>query len=162
MLLRRGDRGPAVADLRDALASLQLLPSLNGSDRALVEFDDTVDRAIRDFQQRRGLIADGIVGPVTTRSLTDARWKLGDRPLSYTLSAPMTGDDVMALQTRLAEMGYNTGRPDGIFGALTDLSVRDFQRHRGLTDDGVFGPQTYKELNRIGRMVTGGRPQYLR
>ena len=162
MLLRRGDQGPAVADLRDALASLQLLPSLNGTDRRLVEFDDTVDRAIRDFQQRRGLIADGIVGPVTTRSLTDARWKLGDRALSYTLSAPMSGDDVVALQTRLAEMGYNTGRPDGIFGALTDLSVRDFQRHRGLADDGVFGPQTYKELNRIGRMVTGGRPQYLR
>ena len=162
MLLRRGDQGPAVADLRDALASLQLLPSLNGADRRLVEFDDTVDRAIRDFQQRRGLIADGIVGPVTTRSLTDARWKLGDRALSYTLSAPMSGDDVVALQTRLAEMGYNTGRPDGIFGALTDLSVRDFQRHRGLADDGVFGPQTYKELNRIGRMVTGGRPQYLR
>ena len=44
MLLRRGDRGPAVADLRDALASLQLLPSLNGSDRQRVEFDDAVDR----------------------------------------------------------------------------------------------------------------------
>ncbi len=162
MLLRRGDRGSAVADLRDALASLQLLPSLNGTERTHVEFDDAVDRAIRDFQQRRGLIADGIVGPVTARSLTDARWKLGDRVLIHTLSAPMTGDDVTALQTRLAEMGYNTGRPDGIFGLLTDQSVRDFQRHRGLIDDGVFGAETYKELNRIGRMVTGGRPQYLR
>jgi len=162
MLLRRGDRGPAVADLRDALASLQLLPWCNGTDRLQVEFDDSLDGAIRNFQQRRGLIADGIVGPVTARSLTDARWNLGDRALSHTLSAPMTGDDVMALQTRLAEMGYNTGRPDGIFGPQTDLSVRDFQRHRGLADDGVFGAQTYKELNRIGRMVTGGRPQYLR
>src|SRR6476620_6038817 len=162
MLLRRGDRGPAVADLRDALTRLQLLPGLNGSDRMQVEFDDGVDRAIRDFQQRRGLIADGIVGPVTARSLTDARWTLGARILSHTLSASMTGDDVMALQTRLAEMGYNTGRPDGIFGPLTDQSVRDFQRHRGLSEDGVFGPETYRELNRIGRMVTGGRPQYLR
>jgi len=130
MLLRRGDRGPAVADLREALASLQLLPSLNGTDRAVAEFDAATDGAIRDFQQRRGLIVDGIVGPVTVRSLTDARWNLGDRSLTHTLSAPMTGDDVMALQTRLAEMGYNTGRPDGIFGPLTDLSVRDFQRHR--------------------------------
>ena len=26
----------------------------------------------------------------------------------------------------------------------------------------MFGPETYRELNRIGRMVTGGRPQYLR
>ena len=79
MLLRRGDRGPAVADLREALASLQLLPSLNGTDRALAEFDAATDGAIRDFQQRRGLIVDGIVGPVTVRSLTDARWTLGDR-----------------------------------------------------------------------------------
>jgi N-acetylmuramoyl-L-alanine amidase len=162
MLLRRGDQGPAVADLREALASLQLLPSLNGTDRATAEFDAATDSAIRNFQQRRGLIVDGIVGPVTVRSLTDARWKLGDRSLTYTLSAMMTGDDVMALQTRLAEMGYNTGRPDGIFGPLTDACVRDFQRHRGLSEDGVFGPETYRELNRIGRMVTGGRPQYLR
>jgi N-acetylmuramoyl-L-alanine amidase len=162
MLLRRGDRGPAVADLKDALASLQLLPSINGADRSIVEFDAATDGAIRNFQQRRGLIVDGIVGPVTVRSLTDARWTLGDRPLTHTLSAPMTGDDVMALQTRLAEMGYNTGRPDGIFGPLTDSCVRDFQRHRGLCEDGVFGPETYRELNRIGRMVTGGRPQYLR
>jgi len=162
MLLRRGDRGPAVADLREALASLQLLPWLNGIDRTIVEFDAATDGAIRNFQQRRGLIVDGIVGPVTIRSLTDARWTLGDRALTYTLSAMMTGDDVMALQTRLAEMGYNTGRPDGIFGPLTDICVRDFQRHRGLPEDGVFGPETYRELNRIGRMVTGGRPQYLR
>jgi N-acetylmuramoyl-L-alanine amidase len=162
MLLRRGDRGTAVADLRRALASLQLMPSLNGADPATAEFDAATDGAIRAFQQRRGLIVDGIVGPVTVRSLTDARWSLGDRPLSHTLSAMMTGDDVMALQTRLAEMGYNTGRPDGIFGPLTDACVRDFQRHRGLSEDGVFGPETYRELNRIGRMVTGGRPQYLR
>jgi N-acetylmuramoyl-L-alanine amidase len=162
MLLRRGDRGPAVAELREALASLELMPALNGSDRATIEFDAATDGAIRNFQQRRGLIVDGIVGPVTVRSLTDARWTLGDRPLTYTLSAPMTGDDVMALQTRLAEMGYNTGRPDGVLGPLTDACVRDFQRHRGLSEDGVFGPATYRELNRIGRMVTGGRPQYLR
>ena len=162
MLLRRGDRGHAVAELREALASLQLMPVLNGDDRSTVEFDAATDGAIRNFQQRRGLIVDGIVGPVTVRSLTDARWTLGDRPLTYTLSAPMSGDDVMALQTRLAEMGYNTGRPDGIFGPFTDACVRDFQRHRGLQEDGVFGSQTYRELNRIGRMVTGGRPQYLR
>ena len=162
MLLRRGDRGPAVAGIREALASLQLLPPVNGVEPDSAEFDTTIDSAIRTFQQQRGLIVDGMVGPVTIRSLTDARWKLGDRPLTYTLSAMMTGDDVMALQTRLAEMGYNTGRPDGIFGPLTDGCVRDFQRHRGLTEDGVFGPATHRELTRIGRMVTGGRPHYLR
>jgi N-acetylmuramoyl-L-alanine amidase len=49
-----------------------------------------------------------------------------------------------------------------VFGPLTDGCVRDFQKHRGLPEDGVFGAETYRELNRIGRMVTGGRPFYLR
>src|ERR1700712_4319230 len=163
MLLRRGDRGLPVAAVRDALVSLE---KLAGSDPAVdpadAEFDVATDAAIRQFQQERGLIVDGVVGPVTVRSLTDARWTLGDRTLAYTLSATMTGDDGIALQVRLAEMGYNTGRPDGIFGPLTDLCVRDFQKHRGLSEDGVFGSDTYRELNRIGRMVTGGRPFYPR
>ncbi len=163
MLLRRGDRGHAVAAVRHALASLQKLAAMDPAvDPADVEFDRDTDAAIRQFQQERGLIVDGIVGPATVRSLTDARWTLGDRTLAYTLSAKMTGDDVIALQVRLAELGYNTGRPDGIFGPLTDACVRDFQKHRGLPEDGVFGADTYRELNRIGRMVTGGRPFYLR
>ncbi len=163
MLLRRGDRGLAVAAVRNALASLQKLPALDPAiDPAEAEFDFATDGAIRQFQQERGLIVDGIVGPVTVRSLTDARWTLGDRTLAYTLSAVMSGDDVQALQVRLAELGYNTGRPDGVFGPLTDACVRDFQKHRGLPEDGVFGSDTYRELNRIGRMVTGGRPFFLR
>lgn len=163
MLLRRGDSGPPVAAVRSALASLGKLPATDPAVAATdVEFDRQMDAAIRQFQQERGLIADGIVGPVTERSLTDARWSLGDRTLAYTLSAMMTGDDVTGLQIRLAEMGYNTGRPDGRFGPLTDGCVRDFQKHRGLPEDGVFGPDTYRELNRIGRKVTGGRPFYWR
>ena len=158
MLLRRGDRGPAVADLRDALASLQLLPSLNGTDRALVEFDAATDGAIRNFQQRRGLIVDGIVGPVTVRSLTDARWTLGDRALTYTLSAPMTGDDVMALQTRLAEMGYNTGRPDGIFGPLTDLSSATSSGTAACPRTGCSGPRpTRSSTGSAGWSPVAGR-----
>ena len=163
MLLRRGDRGLPVAAVRDALVSLE---KLAGSDPALdpadAEFDLATDAAIRQFQQERGLIVDGVVGPVTVRSLTDARWTLGDRTLAYTLSATMTGDDVIALQYRLAKLGYNIGRPDGIFGPLTDACVRNFQKDRDLPEDGVFGAETYRDLNRIGRMVTGGRPLYLR
>ncbi len=127
-----------------------------------MEFDDQLDAAVRAFQQQRGLIVDGIVGAVTLRSLNDARWRIGDRMLAYSLSAPMTGDDVLALQERLAELGYNTGQTDGVFGPKTDSCVREFQRDRGLPDDGVFGPDTFKELTRMGRMVTGGRAQFLR
>ncbi len=156
-MLRRGDRGATVVALRAALAALGLLEAGSGD-----EFDSATDAAVRTFQQQRGMIVDGIVGPVTSRGLTDAGWKLGDRTLAYTLASMMRGDDVYALQARLLEFGYNTGRPDGIFGPLTDRSVRDFQRHRGLPDDGVFGPDTYRELVRMRPMAGGGRPHYLR
>jgi N-acetylmuramoyl-L-alanine amidase len=164
-MLRRGDRGAAVASLRPALASFGLLPAsavqiTADPDESL--FDANVDAAVRAFQQQRGLLVDGSVGPATERELVAARWSLGDRTLSYTLSAPMSGDDVVTLQLRLAELGYNAGRPDGVFTGTLDSAVREFQRDRGLPDDGVFGPETHRELLRIAPMATGGRPQYLR
>lgn len=164
-MLRRGNRDAAVAPLRASLASLGLLPVPPaapplGTDHLV--FDENVDAAVRAFQQRRGLIVDGCVGPATERELVAARWTLGDRTLSYTLSAPMSGDDVVMLQQRLGELGYNAGRPDGLFAGQLDSAVRAFQRDRGLADDGVFGPETHRELLRIAPMATGGRPQYLR
>lgn len=159
-MLRLGDQGPAVAAVRSSLVSLGLLTPVS---RDLDDiFDPTLYHAVLQFQQQRGLDSDGIVGPATERALTDARWSIGDRTLTYTLSAVMTGDDVYHLQLRLAEFGYNTGRPDGVFGPLTDECVRHFQRDRGLTEDGVFGADTHRELVRMRPMVTGGRPNYLR
>ena len=32
----------------------------------------------------------------------------------------MTGDDVIALQERLLELGYDTGRPGGVFDEQTE------------------------------------------
>ncbi|MEO7124901.1 MAG: N-acetylmuramoyl-L-alanine amidase [Nakamurella sp.] len=125
-------------------------------------FDGVVYAAVRAFQQQRGLIADGIVGSATERELVAARWTLGDRTLVYTLSAPTVGDDVVELQTRLCDLGYDAGRPDGLFTAQLDRAVREFQRHRGLPNDGVFGPSTLRDLQRISPMASGGRPQYLR
>ena len=161
-MLRRGDRGADVASLHAALASLGLIPVVLSSPAEDAEFSGDTDRAVRAFQQQRGLIVDGIVGPVTSKALVDARWKLGDRTLTYTLSSRMTGDDVYALQLRLAEFGYNTGRPDGVFGPRTDTCVRAFQRDRGCAEDGVFGPATLRELNLLARMAHGGRPLLLR
>jgi N-acetylmuramoyl-L-alanine amidase len=165
-MLRRGDWDAAVGALRASLASLGLLPATPGADSAapddVFRFDAAVDGAVRAFQQQRGLITDGIVGPATERELVAARWTLGDRTLSYTLSAPMSGDDVVELQTRLADLGYDAGRADGVFTERLDAAVREFQHHRALPADGVFGPVTLRELQRISPMASGGRPQYLR
>ena len=65
MVLRRGDNGPAVAAVRVTLASLGLIPPEPGADPEDADFDASTDAAVRAFQQQRGLLVDGLVGPVT-------------------------------------------------------------------------------------------------
>ncbi|HTY72749.1 MAG TPA: N-acetylmuramoyl-L-alanine amidase [Actinomycetes bacterium] len=164
---RLGATGPAVAEIRSRLAQLGLLPSAPDSSGAESGFDDAVfdrdvDRAVRAFQQQRGVTSDGIVGPQTWRLLDEARWRLGDRILQLSVSHMMTGDDVAALQQRLLDMGFDCGRVDGIFGRTTERALREFQRNVGLPDDGTAGPATYAALLRLARTVTGGAPQAMR
>jgi N-acetylmuramoyl-L-alanine amidase len=156
---RLGDWGPAVAEIRSKLAILGLLPPGQDPDDL---FDAACDFAVRQFQQQRGLTVDGIVGAQTYRILDEARWRLGDRVLSYTVSHPLVGDDVAQLQRRMMEMGFDCGRVDGIFGANTLRALREFQRNVGITPDGTCGPATFAALERLVRTVTGGRPFALR
>jgi N-acetylmuramoyl-L-alanine amidase len=160
-LLRRGDRGPAVAEIRSTLRRFGLLAdTVVGAPHD--NFDTEVEHAVRAFQQQRGLIADGIVGPATYRALREAGWTLGDRMLAYLISAPMAGDDVVTLQERLLELGYDPGRPGGVFDERTEAALRRFQREYGLVADGLCGPATLRSLRQLGRKVTGGRPHLLR
>lgn len=164
-LYRRGDRGPAVAQIRDHLALLGLLPS-QAPERAKfgwdAPFDDDTERAVRAFQQQRGLIADGVVGPSTWRRLDGARWKLGDRVLRYGTRHMQHGDDVATLQRRLHDMGFDPGRIDGIFGADTERAVKELQQSLGLPVDGLCGPVTFRGLERLSRTVVGGEPHHIR
>ena len=160
-VLRRGDGGPAVAEVRSTLAALGLLPAVNGHGPGS-EFDEAVEHAVRAFQQQRGLITDGVVGPATYRALRDATYQLGARPLAYLVSAPVSGDDVLHLQDRLMELGYDVGRPNGIFGAETERALRGFQRDFGITVDGICGPETVSALRRLSPRARGGRPGLLR
>lgn len=152
-VFRRGDEGPVVTEIRDKLARLGMLAP-EGSDL----FDDALDRAVRAFQQRRGLRVDGVVGIETYRALDEAHWRLGDRLLSFTAGHPYVGDDVALLQQRLLDMGFDPGRCDGIFGRQTDGAVREFQRNVGLLPDGTVGPKTLRALDMLRRTVTGGSP----
>lgn len=156
---RLGDSGPAVAEICQRLAVLGLLPdSAAGRDT----FDNEVDVAVRTFQQQRSITVDGIVGPLTYRTLEEARWRLGDRILLHHASTPMAGDDVASLQQRLLQMGFQSGRVDGIFGPQTEAALREFQRNVGLPPDGTCGPATFKALDRLARTVVGGQPHALR
>lgn len=157
--IRLGDTGPAVAEIRQILRSLELLPA---DDAATDVFDEDMATAVRAFQQSRGLTANGEVAEETWRALSAARWRLGARTLFPTTPEPLVGEDVRALQERLLEMGYDVGRADAIYGPRTARAVAQFQREVGLSPDGAFGPQTLQALRRLGRKVVGGRPQWLR
>jgi N-acetylmuramoyl-L-alanine amidase len=159
--IRRGDRGPAVREIRAVLAGLDLLAE-DGQPGRGDEFEADTEHAVRAFQQSRGLSVDGRVGAETWRALDAARWRLGARTLYHAVPEPLTGEDVRSLQERLLEMGYDVGRADGVYGARTARAVAQFQREVGLASDGSCGPQTMNALRRLGRKVIGGRPQWLR
>lgn len=50
------------------------------------------------------------------------------------------------IQKRLKSVGFNKIDDDGIFGDYTKTCVEEFQKNRGLDDDGVVGKNTWKYL----------------
>lgn len=139
-LIREGDRSHEVADVQSRLRALKLrIEDENGF------FGPSTKEAVRQFQQQRGILADGIVGPNTWDELVEASWRLGDRPL-YLKVPVLRGDDVLALQSRLNALGFDAGREDGIFGRSTYEGVRAFQREYGVMEDGIFGRASHAAL----------------
>ena len=76
---------------------------------------------------------DGIAGPAT----------LAGCP---TLKKGASGNITKLLQEKLVKLGYNTNGVDGIFGNGTYSAVREFQKTRGLSIDGIVGQNTWRKL----------------
>jgi N-acetylmuramoyl-L-alanine amidase len=159
-LYRLGDRGSAVRSIRALLLATGDLASSAVENPDV--YDQDVARAVRAFQQRRGLIVDGILGPHTHIALDGAHWKLGDRMLSHIPGHMLQGDDVAGLQQRLLSLGFTPDRVDGIFGTNTEHAVRRFQGAVGLAVDGSVGPETLRAFAALTRSVSGGSPHTLR
>ena len=81
-----------------------------------------------------GHLADRIDGRPAIR----AGWPRGDRPLSR--------DDRIDLQSRLNDLGYDTGGIDGIVGPNTRAALRAYQRDQGLPADGYPTRQILQRL----------------
>jgi peptidoglycan hydrolase-like protein with peptidoglycan-binding domain len=56
------------------------------------------------------------------------------------------GADVATAQQLLNGFGYSL-TIDGVFGSVTEDTVRDFQSRSGLAVDGVIGPATWEALD---------------
>ena len=121
--------------------------------------------ALKSFQTNNGLKADGIAGKSTYEKLYSAdaipftveetptptpaptaSSKSGSSTAWTTLRAGMTGTDVKQLQENLIQLGYLTGKADGVYGVKTVAAVRAFQKANGLTSDGVAGKATQQLL----------------
>lgn len=76
---------------------------------------------------------DGIPGPAT----------LAGCP---TLKKGAQGNITKLLQEKLVKLGYSTNGVDGIFGSGTYSAVREFQKTRGLSIDGIVGQNTWRKL----------------
>jgi N-acetylmuramoyl-L-alanine amidase len=155
-LIRLGTEGSEVAEVCEWLARVGLIENTQ------TYFDEKVEFAIRKFQQDKGLSVDGIVGPETFRRLEEARWLLGDRVLSYTPGHLIHGDDVASLQRKLNDLGFDSGRVDGVFGIRTFTALQEFQKGIGISPDGICGLEVFKAFARLTRVVTGGSPEELR
>ncbi|MDD2898203.1 MAG: peptidoglycan-binding protein [Desulfuromonadaceae bacterium] len=57
------------------------------------------------------------------------------------------GPEVVHLQEKLKERGFNPGVCDGDFGPATEAAVIAFQKSMGLLADGVAGPRTQNALD---------------
>jgi hypothetical protein len=97
---------------------------------------EQIKSAVVEFQGAQGLTTDGVVGPITTKSL----WRATAPADRAELRRDADGAAVRWVQRRLGCVA------DGSFGPVTEAAVRRFQVAQGLADDGVVGPQTWAAL----------------
>lgn len=75
-----------------------------------------------------------------------------------TLEEGAQGDQVTALQERLAELGYLTEAYDGHYGATTANCISSFQSANGLEATGIADPDTQAALFAKGALRADGTP----
>ena len=71
------------------------------------------------------------------------------------------GEPIRDIQDRLSALGYAIDDPSGHFGGATQAAIEAFQDDRGLTVDGLIGPDTWRTLIEAG-YVLGSRMLYRR
>lgn len=143
-LYHDGDQGEPVRDIQRRLTGLGFPITADGT------YGSATVGAVGEFQTSRGVPADGIVGPETWRALVEAGFRLGDRML-YRRSPMMRGDDVSRLQRSLGSLGFDAGKVDGLFGPESLRALLDFQRNRGMAEDGIAGREVVDELLLMAR-----------
>lgn len=150
-LIRVGSHGEDVRDVQHRLLGVGLRVEPDELDGT---FGGSTADAVAEFQRRRGLPVDGIVGPDTWNQLVEAGYRVGDRTL-YLRSPAFRGDDVRELQRMLNALGFDAGKQDGIFGPRVAKAVREFQRNSGAKVDGIVGLDAVRSLHGMRPLAEG-------
>lgn len=143
--LSKGSSGYDVGVLQNRLASTAQEFAGALSKPASGYFDEDTERAVKMFQRDVDLVDDGIVGPRTFYKLFEYT-RMGGRYLRRGRWDRNKGYDVYWLQRHLKELGYYTGKLDGIFGLLTQKAVMELQKAADIQVDGIVGPETFYHL----------------
>lgn len=148
--LQLGSSGSQVKILQNRLIVLGYLTGTADG-----KFGETTEKAVKSFQDRNGLYADGVAGPTTLTKLYSSSAKKASSAVAHlgSLREGAEGDSVRALQKNLRTLGYYTGSVDGSYGSGTMAAVTAFQSAYGLKADGIAGTAT---LNAIENAVGGG------
>ena len=162
-VLRRGSTGSSVEQVQFWLSDLAQFDSSLVRVTVDGSYGAATERAVRAFQQKQSLTADGVVGQRTWNALyaawVDAQSDLGGTAWPGTaLRRGAAGMEVRLVQfwLRLAADNYSALRTvtvDGSYGATTVSAVEAFQTLFGLTPDGVVGRSTWNKLKEVGLAV---------
>lgn len=156
--LRRDSTGSAVRKLQEDLHELDFYDGVISG-----KYGGLTQEAVRLFQKKHGLDADGIAGPKTLKKIASLMGESTESEIptigsilspvlqngTTTLRHGMQGDAVEKLQEDLDELDYYTGSVTGKFGNLTKEAVRLFQRDYDLTSDGIAGPKTLAKIKSV-------------
>ncbi|MBE9178504.1 peptidoglycan-binding protein [Oculatella sp. LEGE 06141] len=116
------------------------------------KFDAETDRAVRAFQRKHNLLADGVVGILT--------WVCLYYPTLSRHSNRQASPDIKAaiktLQMILREEGFSIKDASDSFGRDTEKAVKVFQSRYGLKGDGVVSAVCWAVLLGMRRRVNGG------
>ena len=140
--LRMGDSGSAVKDLQTKLKKLGYYSGTVDS-----TFGSGTYAAVRAFQKKYNLTADGVAGSETLKKLDSAYKNADSNKDDDSLRKGATGSAVKDLQTKLKKLGFYNAYVDGSYGDTTVAAVKAFQKKYNLTADGVAGSETLKKLD---------------
>ena len=140
--LEKGSTGSDVKDLQKKLKKLGYYDAYVDGD-----YGDTTVAAVKAFQKKYNLTADGIAGKETLKKLDSAYKNADSDKDDDSLRMGDSGSAVKDLQTKLKKLGYYSGTVDSTFGSGTYAAVRAFQKKYNLTADGVAGSETLKKLD---------------